>query len=125
MELKEQRFGMELEMTGLSRRQAAQILADYFGTEYTHDGGYYDKFSVPDTAGRRWTLMYDSSIHTRGGGHEYAAELVTPICQYADIATIQELVRTLRAAGAISDQTHMCGGSFTIAERSKRAFCRN
>ncbi|MCI8650761.1 MAG: virulence associated protein [Anaerotruncus sp.] len=109
MELKEQRFGMELEMTGLSRRQAAQILADYFGTEYTHDGGYYDKCSVPDAAGRRWTLMYDSSIHTQGGGREYAVELVTPICQYADIATIQELVRRLRAAGAISDQTHMCG----------------
>ncbi len=109
MELKEQRFGMELEMTGISRLAAAKIIAECFGTEYTHDGGYYDKYSVSDTAGRRWTLMYDSSIHTRGGGHEYAVELVTPICQYADIATIQELVRRLRAAGAVSDQTHMCG----------------
>lgn len=93
MELKEQRFGMELEMTGISRLAAAKIIAEYFGTEYACDGGYYDKYSVPDVAGRRWTLMYDSSIHTQGDGHEYAAELV----------------RRLRAAGAVSDQAHMCG----------------
>lgn len=30
--LKDQCFGVEVEMTGITRKQAAQALADYFGT---------------------------------------------------------------------------------------------
>ena len=37
--LKDQCFGVEVEMTGITRKQAAQALADYFGTclLYTSD----------------------------------------------------------------------------------------
>ena len=31
--LKDQCFGVEVELTGITREQAAQALADYFGTE--------------------------------------------------------------------------------------------
>ena len=31
--LKDQCFGVEVEMTGITREQAARALADYFGTE--------------------------------------------------------------------------------------------
>ena len=31
--LKDQGFGVEVEMTGITREQAARALADYFGTE--------------------------------------------------------------------------------------------
>ena len=31
--IKDQCFGVEVEMTGITREQAAQALADYFGTE--------------------------------------------------------------------------------------------
>jgi hypothetical protein len=34
-------------------------------------------------------------------------ELVSPICRYEDIETIQEIVRKLRAAGAIANAS--CG----------------
>ncbi|HPY85024.1 MAG TPA: amidoligase family protein, partial [Ruminococcus flavefaciens] len=36
-------------------------------------------------------------------------ELVTPILHYADIETLQELIRRLRKAGAKSDYTRGCG----------------
>jgi hypothetical protein len=37
----------------------------------------------------------------------YSVELVSPICRYEDIETIQEIVRKLRAAGAIANAS--CG----------------
>jgi hypothetical protein len=37
----------------------------------------------------------------------YSVELVSPICKYEDIETIQEIVRKLRAAGAIANAS--CG----------------
>ena len=43
----------------------------------------------------------------KGGGSagdEYKVEFVSPICEYADIPTIQELVRQLRHAGAIAGE---------------------
>ena len=32
MELKEQKFGIEIEMTGITRAKAAEVTAEYFGT---------------------------------------------------------------------------------------------
>ena len=46
MEMKDQRFGIEIELTGLSRLRAAQVMAEYFGTPVSHDGGYYGIYSV-------------------------------------------------------------------------------
>ena len=46
--MKDQCFGVEVEMTGLTRGQAAQALANYFGTEPYYVGGGYDKWSVKD-----------------------------------------------------------------------------
>ncbi len=49
--------------------------------------------------------MSDASIHCRNGNNraasrDYSVEFVSPICQYEDIETVQELVRRLRAGGA-------------------------
>lgn len=40
--LKDQCFGVEVEMTGITREQAAQALANYFGTTPRYKGGTYD-----------------------------------------------------------------------------------
>mgnify|MGYP000509021419 FL=1 len=37
----------------------------------------------------------------------YKTEMVSPICRYEDIETIQELVRKLREAGALANSS--CG----------------
>lgn len=38
--MKDQYFGVEVEMTGITREQAAQALADYFGTIPQYKGGF-------------------------------------------------------------------------------------
>ena len=103
--MKTQRFGVEIEMTGITRATAARVIAGHFNTTATHIGGSYDTYSVRAPDGRQWNLVRDQSIdrqNSRGRTerHEYSVEMVSPICKYEDIPTIQELVRKLRTAGA-------------------------
>lgn len=109
--MKEQTFGIEIEMTGLTRYDAAKVVAKYFGTTERYVGGGYSAYEVKDQAGRIWKLMSDASIRAerRGGSadSDYKVELVSPICRYGDIETMQEIVRILRAAGAKANET--CG----------------
>lgn len=103
--MKTQRFGVEIEMTGITRATAARVIAGHFNTTATHIGGSYDTYSVRAPDGRQWNLVRDQSIdrqNSRGRTerHEYSVEMVSPICKYDDIITIQEIVRKLRAAGA-------------------------
>ena len=102
MDMREQKFGIEIEMTGITRQRAAEVMAAYFSSAASYDGGSYEVYSVRDAAGRRWKVMYDSSIEAqkKGGGYagsEYKVEFVSPICEYADIPVIQ---RTHPAAPA-------------------------
>lgn len=103
--MRSQNFGIEIEMTGLTRAAAARIIAGHFGTQATHVGGGYDTYTIRDDRNRQWKLVSDASIRcrnrsNRSASRDYSVEFVSPICQYEDIETIQELVRKLRAGGA-------------------------
>ena len=103
--MRSQKFGIEIEMTGLTRCAAAKIIAGHFGTEAVHVGGGYDSYTIRDNQNRQWKIMSDASIRCRNRRNEsasglYSVEFVSPICQYQDIETIQELVRKLRTGGA-------------------------
>lgn len=103
-------------MTGISRKKAAEVAAQFLGGEVEYAGTYYDTYLVSDQQGRKWKFTYDGSIEAqkKEGGvrvpvddREYRVEMVTPICQYEDIPIIQELVRQLRHKGAFSNAS--CG----------------
>lgn len=103
--MRSQRFGIEIEMTGITRAAAAKVIAGYFDTTATHVGGFYDSYAVRDDQERQWKVMSDASIRaqTRRGNTNnsaYKVELVSPICRYEDIELLQEIIRKLRAAGA-------------------------
>ena len=115
--MKNQTIGIEIEMTGITRAQAAQTVANHLGgtVERTHD--HYDTYAVEAPDGRVWKLLSDSSILTKkkvngdlaSADNDYSVELVSPILIYTDIETLQELVRQLRKAGAVSDSSLQCG----------------
>ena len=110
--MKDQKFGVEIELTGITRKDATKLIAGYFGTESTYEGGGYGKYTVRDSKERKWTAMYDSSIDARDKdghrlGDEYKCEIVTPILGWNDIETLQEIVRLLRKNGAIANES--CG----------------
>lgn len=112
MDMREQKYGIEIELTGITRKRAAKIIGDYLGNGYQADGGYYDAYYACDSQGRKWKVMYDGSIvpkkkNGNSASDEYKVEFVSPICEYEDIPMIQEIVRKLRKAGAIAGEK--CG----------------
>ena len=111
--LKDQCFGVEVEMTGITREQAAQALAEYFGTSAEYTGGTYGTWTVKDPRQKTWKLVSDSSIlaerKTVSGyevipdddvGRDYWVEMVTPKLTYDQLPVLQECVRRVRQAGA-------------------------
>ena len=104
-------FGIEIEMTGITREKAAKAIADYFHTESRYVGGTYYAYEVTDYQDRVWKIMRDSSVQPqkKQGGRTvtaedaYRVEFVTPILGYYDIEELQEIVRALRTAGAFTN----------------------
>ena len=113
--MRTQRFGIEIEMTGITREKAAEAIAEYFGTESFYIGTYYKTYGAKDRQGRTWKATYDSSIiaQKKSGGRtvqaadEYKCEVVSPILTYGDMADLQEVVRRLRHSGAFVNS--QCG----------------
>ena len=113
--MRTQRFGIEIEMTGITREKAAEAIAEYFGTESFYIGTYYKTYGAKDRQGRTWKATFDSSIiaQKKSGGRtvraadEYKCEIVSPILTYGDMADLQEVVRQLRHSGAFVNS--QCG----------------
>ena len=110
--MKNQTFGIEIELTGITRKDAAKVIADYYGTTAYYAGSIYETYEATDRQGRKWKAMSDSSIREeRKNGlpanSDYRCEIVTPVCKWEDIEDIQEIVRQLRHKGAIANSS--CG----------------
>lgn len=120
-EMKKQTIGVEVEMNNITRNKAAKIAAEFFGTgryENTADRNGYCTWSAYDEQGREWKFQKDVSIT---GPDSEKCEMVTPILNYNDIETLQELVRRLRKAGAKSDSTRGCGVHIHIGAKGHTA----
>jgi hypothetical protein len=100
-------IGAELETVGRTRAQVAQAIKSVVGGQVVHVAhpGCYDPYQVVDTQGRTWTVVADSSLTNVPA--DLRAEIVTPILGVDDIATLQEIVRAVRRAGARCDEK--CG----------------
>ena len=108
-EMKNQTIGVEVEMNSITRNKAAKTAAEFFGTgryEDTARRNGYMTWSAWDAQGREWKFQRDVSI---SGPDSEKCELVTPILTYADLETLQELIRQLRHKGARSDASRGCG----------------
>ena len=120
-EMKKQTIGVEVEMNSITRQKAAKLAAEFFGTGRFEDTAYrngYYTWSAWDAQGREWKFQRDVSIE---GPDSEKCEMVTPILTYADMDTLQELVRRLRKAGAKSDYTRGCGVHIHIGAKGHTA----
>ena len=109
--IKNQTFGVEIELTGITRKTAAKVVANYFGTEREDLGTYYKAWGAKDSQGRTWKFMSDSSIYKINkfgnptDNMEYSTEFVTPILRYEDMNTLREIMNLLVAKGAIANKS--------------------
>lgn len=107
MDLKEQFYGTEIEMTGITRMNAAEAVAEMFGTDIEHKDSY-DSWAVTDQQGKVWKFMRDVSIapqrrSERGlvpASDQFRTEMVSPKLTYEEMGKLQEVVRCLRRNGA-------------------------
>ncbi len=105
--MKDQTFGVEVEMNNITREKAAQTAADYFGTgTYRFAGGSYKAWETTDAQGRKWSFQRDSSIQ---GPDDKKCEMVSAVLRYDDLEMLQGLIRALRRAGAKSCPSRGCG----------------
>ena len=99
-------------MTGITRQQAAEAVAALFGTTAVHSRSpyTYDPWEVTDNNRKVWRFVKDASIHPerreRGrlvsASDLYKVEMNSPKLEYSEMGKLQEVVRTLRRAGAES-----------------------
>ena len=112
-----QPFGVEIEMTGITRKKAAEIVRDVL------DGKLYrrssskgrDYYQVVDPQERKWRIMFDKSMTRCDEQYEitenedYGVELCTPILRYEDIPTLQAIADALGDAGAVTGAEFRAG----------------
>jgi hypothetical protein len=90
------KFGIEIETIGCSHPVLAKAIATAIpGSRFDHA-----RVTAPD--GRTWQVVADGSLSGYVNG-----EIVSPILTYADLPTLQAVVRAVRAAGARVDES--CG----------------
>lgn len=116
--MKNQTIGVEIEMTGITKAEAAEVAVKFLGGRLTRAYDGYDTYNIIAPDQRVWKIMNDASINTMKNtngklkainNRDYSVELVTPILRYEDIENLQELIRRLRKAGAVSDSELQCG----------------
>lgn len=125
--IKNQLFGVEVEMTGITREKAARLVAEVLGTVPSHpESNCYHTRTIADHAARKWKIMRDSSItpirndDTIEPLDEYRVEFVTPPLNYSDIELLQNIIRKLRENGAKAHSScgihiHVDGANHTAA----------
>ena len=120
--IKNQNFGIEIELTGITRVKAAEIISAYYGTDTArhHESDGYDTSKALDRKNRWWKCSRDISIrpearmngrtvsrHEGRTSGDLRCEVVSPILQYDDIEDLQKIVRELVKHGAMANDS--CG----------------
>lgn len=114
--MKTLKFGVEIEFTGITKSMARKVIAEHFGTQINYYNYIYDQQN------RKWCIKGDGSIAAESStgqfdedSSEYRCEMVTPILNYEDIPTLQEIVRKLRECGAKANKS--CGVHVHVDDR--------
>ena len=97
VEAQKQTFGVEIEMNNITRRDAAKLAAEFFGTgryEDTARRNGYCTWSAWMADGREFKFQKDVSS---AGPDSHKCEMVTPILTYEDMETLQERMNDMIA----------------------------
>ena len=102
--MKNQTIGMEIEMTGITREKAAEVVSEFLKGKIRRVYDSYDTYKVTAQDSRVWKIMSDASIRTMKNEKgtmvpadgNYSVELVTPILKYdEDVEKLQEYASPL------------------------------
>lgn len=105
------RFGIEIELTGITREEASKVVQKVMGGTITGHYISYDTREITAPDGRVWKVVSDASLRAErrcGTASDiYKVEVVSPILTANDFDKIQELARALRGVGGFTNSS--CG----------------
>lgn len=124
MKKRELSFGVEVEMTGITRKEAAVLIKKYFNNKYDIEEMYFkenidghaDEYRIYDNDGYDWIIMDDTTIKPEKKNNysknlkDYRVEFISPILNFNDEKSISifcDIVSLLKKNGAIVN--HTCG----------------
>lgn len=106
------KYGLEMEFTGITRKRAAELAAEQFGTTaaYSFEG---DKYSVVDTRERIWTVLPCPGVRAErwqnnkmvGANQLYQVKVSTPLLYESDFETVGEILGRLETGGAVINES--------------------
>lgn len=106
------KYGLEMEMTGITRKRAAELAAEQFGTTaaYSFEG---DRYSVVDTRGRIWTVLPCPGVRAErwqnnkmvGANQLYQVKVSTPLLYESDFETVEKILGRLETGGAVINES--------------------
>jgi len=108
MDMRQLKFGIEIETVKRTRRAVAEAICTVVGRSVCHVGSpaNYDPWEVTDSRSRVWKVVSDGSL-TSVPSH-LRAEIVSPVLAYSDIAELQRVIRAVRKL-ARPKATRECG----------------
>jgi len=108
MDLRDLKFGVEIETVRRTRRSVARGIQSIVGGMVEHVGSpsCYDPYHVIAEDGRVWKVVADASLSNVA--KQFQAEIVSPILNYDDLQTLQSIVRHVRT-GVRSKISKQCG----------------
>lgn len=115
--MKNQKFGVELELTGITKSAAKELI-----------GICLENDEMLDNKGRKWSIKYDGSIYAymnangeyiRTDSREYCVEMVSPILEYEDIDLLLKIVRSFKLTGGISGEKYRAGLHIHVSDEGQ------
>ena len=102
------KYGVEMDMTGITRKAVAEILAEQFDTKVVFclsDNGY----NVPDQNQRLWRILPSDSIKAEkyngekvvGANYMYQVKLLSPFLYENEFPMLEKALEQLELRGAI------------------------
>ena len=117
------KYGIEIELTGITREKAAQTVAEVVNGRITSHYSSYDTREITANDRRIWKVVSDGSIRVERkryrASSECSVEIVSPILTANDFDTIQTLARALREAGGFTNNS--CGIHIHLDEANHTA----
>lgn len=107
MDLRQINFGIEIETVNRTRERVAWAIDFLIGGHIRHVGSpaSFDPWEITDEQGRTCKVASDGSLINVPG--HLRADVVSQVLAYADISTLQKMIRAVRRCGAKIDQR--CG----------------
>lgn len=106
------RYSIAMDMTGITRKRAAEILAETLKSDYKYNFDS-DGYTIKDRRGLIWNLLPSDNIKAEktlnskivGANYLYQIKLFTPFFYTNDFASMEELTEIMKTGGALVNDT--------------------